>query len=497
MEPDSQPQLPSYKYQPLQGPSWIRVLRLHPSSSFDDSPKCDILHLNRNEMFNSLDPEVNQHDAISYVWGDAPKFSHSLTCGSTRIAITKDVHIMLRHFRKSSKARISSGISITLRPPIPGIGCFAIYGLAQDIHFEDLGEKRRSFQDRSPRDVLNRYSINAFIDYGSTVEDVYCRFAAHCVRAGRTLELLYHTLAFGSLRSRHEDLPSWVPDWSRPKHTNALTNWISLKKELSLDRAIHFPGRIPKGPSYHDQLLKIIEAFTWRVHHCYTEWSDPLTWDQLYRLENRSPESSLCGPDFIVRMLCHGVSQLLRPEEISGELRDQLDNIIRRDRRSARHVFLHIPTADREPVLINGRGSADADATEESKLEHQSSSRFYRQFHRHNRDGLLYAIRLLLGRYSLLVGRSENLVFAGLGPPIIKEGDIVVESRDGVLEGNEWGDRMKSPALGFALQSFEEQNIYRLLGSCLYMQSEKFQISGSRQYMGTSIDKYRRDILIR
>ena len=96
-----------YKHRPLEGPGWIRIIQLLPSTSFQDLLICHITHLNRDHLRLSLDESENHYDAVSYVWGE-PVFSHTLLVldkarcreDASQFAITLAVDEMLRRFRQ-------------------------------------------------------------------------------------------------------------------------------------------------------------------------------------------------------------------------------------------------------------------------------------------------------------------------------------------------------------------------------------------------------------
>jgi hypothetical protein len=97
-----------YRYQPLQGPNWIRIVQLLPSHLWDEPLVCNLIDMDREQLMMSTDNLLNHFYAVSYVWAQNPIFSESLICreGSTLsaiISITPHVAVMLRRFRKSSR----------------------------------------------------------------------------------------------------------------------------------------------------------------------------------------------------------------------------------------------------------------------------------------------------------------------------------------------------------------------------------------------------------
>ena len=100
--------LPRYRYRPLEGPKWIRVVQLQPSPSPEAPLLCKVVHMNRERITLSADRYMNHYLAVSYVWGDNPRFSQDLICcqpeGSSSIKITPNVETMLRRLRKPTKS---------------------------------------------------------------------------------------------------------------------------------------------------------------------------------------------------------------------------------------------------------------------------------------------------------------------------------------------------------------------------------------------------------
>ena len=102
---DTLDDLPEYVYQPLEGPTWIRIIYLHPSTDFNAPLQCDIRHLDRNAIQYTFGPGSESYDAISYFWGH-PEFSRKLICNDYKVLpITPNVDLMLRRLRSKSKLR--------------------------------------------------------------------------------------------------------------------------------------------------------------------------------------------------------------------------------------------------------------------------------------------------------------------------------------------------------------------------------------------------------
>jgi hypothetical protein len=80
-----------YTYQPLEGPTWIRILKIYPSEQYSDRLHCEIHHVDRGN--------IPPYDAVSYTWGH-PGFTRQLHCGQTSfLLITPVVETMLRRLR--------------------------------------------------------------------------------------------------------------------------------------------------------------------------------------------------------------------------------------------------------------------------------------------------------------------------------------------------------------------------------------------------------------
>lgn len=95
-----------YTYEPLSTPDSIRVIALEPSLDRNATLHCKIIHVDREKVVRG-DSQLSHYEPVSYVWGKAPFFSHSLICGSgqKRLAITPNVDEILRTLRKPTKAR--------------------------------------------------------------------------------------------------------------------------------------------------------------------------------------------------------------------------------------------------------------------------------------------------------------------------------------------------------------------------------------------------------
>ncbi|ORY05559.1 heterokaryon incompatibility protein-domain-containing protein [Clohesyomyces aquaticus] len=95
--------LPLYQYRPLESDTYIRLLELHPAANLSDPLEIDLIHIDREDTIRRSDP--SRYEAVSYCWGD-PQMSHSLTVDAKyTLEITKNVEIMLRYLRSTTKPR--------------------------------------------------------------------------------------------------------------------------------------------------------------------------------------------------------------------------------------------------------------------------------------------------------------------------------------------------------------------------------------------------------
>jgi hypothetical protein len=92
-----------YSYQPLESATSIRVLVLHPASSFSEPLHADLVSTDRMDMLRHQGFPAN-YEAISYCWGPSI-FSHELHCDDCLIPITSTVDTMLRYLRKTTTPR--------------------------------------------------------------------------------------------------------------------------------------------------------------------------------------------------------------------------------------------------------------------------------------------------------------------------------------------------------------------------------------------------------
>lgn len=95
--------LPTYKYQPLESSTNIRVLVLEPAS-YSDVLKAQLVHVDRERLLlGQGTPDF--YEAISYCWGDPTATHHLLIEEKFILPISSNVDVLLRHLRSSKKHR--------------------------------------------------------------------------------------------------------------------------------------------------------------------------------------------------------------------------------------------------------------------------------------------------------------------------------------------------------------------------------------------------------
>jgi hypothetical protein len=96
--------LPVYPYRTLESDTTIRILVLHPATSFDAKLEATLIHLDR-EYLSRETGSPQRYDAVSYCWGD-PTPIHSITIDTIwSLGITGNVDTMLRYLRKTHGLR--------------------------------------------------------------------------------------------------------------------------------------------------------------------------------------------------------------------------------------------------------------------------------------------------------------------------------------------------------------------------------------------------------
>ncbi|KAL9616960.1 MAG: hypothetical protein Q9160_008230 [Pyrenula sp. 1 TL-2023] len=96
------------------------------------------------------------------------------------------------------------------------------------------------------------------LSYQSHWTQIYRDFAMESLSKDRSLSLLLHLLAFRPLSLRYKDIPSWVPDWSRPRqHYSLIPNQTQFMR-----KAIRKPERD-------------LNDMNWSDHHWIEKGSEP------------------------------------------------------------------------------------------------------------------------------------------------------------------------------------------------------------------------------
>jgi hypothetical protein len=88
----------SFKYPPLPGPDYIRLLHLEPASA-------DTSVLRGSLKVHKLD-ENCEYEAISYSWGDYPQFGHSIILGDQLLKLTGNLYAALMAFSFPDRVRV-------------------------------------------------------------------------------------------------------------------------------------------------------------------------------------------------------------------------------------------------------------------------------------------------------------------------------------------------------------------------------------------------------
>jgi hypothetical protein len=97
--------LPIYKYRKLSSHTSIRILVLRQADEFSAPLDADLVHQDRQEMLWQSGHEKH-YEAISYCWGTAAFANDLLLDGrASKLKISPTVDSMLRHLRKTTKAR--------------------------------------------------------------------------------------------------------------------------------------------------------------------------------------------------------------------------------------------------------------------------------------------------------------------------------------------------------------------------------------------------------
>lgn len=171
-----------YSYKPLESATSIRVLVLHPASSFLEPLHADLVSTDRMDMLCHQGFPAS-YEAVSYCWGPFI-FSHELHCDDCLIRITSTVDTMLRYLRKTTTLRFlwidaiclnqNNNIEKAVQVQLMG----EIYREAQKVHIW-LGEG--FIEDRLPQlfTLFRALVVNKHTSSKSTT-------------AVKSPELLYH-----------------------------------------------------------------------------------------------------------------------------------------------------------------------------------------------------------------------------------------------------------------------------------------------------------------
>lgn len=123
---------------------------------------------------------------------------------------------------------------------------YSLFSLAKDIT-DPNSEPTSALPSRTPGALSQGNHVQQLIDYTCQWPNIYVRFAKMCLRRGYFQELLIHCCDFKSL-SRHDiNHPSWVPDWSIPRHEGTLAAANYGRRELdipTLSTSILLQGKI-------------------------------------------------------------------------------------------------------------------------------------------------------------------------------------------------------------------------------------------------------------
>ncbi|KAF2450113.1 hypothetical protein P171DRAFT_350795, partial [Karstenula rhodostoma CBS 690.94] len=87
-----------FEYYPIPGPGYIRLLHLHPDS---DNPA----ELRGCLKFHKLS-EPSMYEAISYAWGEFPKFNQVIVLDGKVLKITDNLYAALMAFCRPDRVRV-------------------------------------------------------------------------------------------------------------------------------------------------------------------------------------------------------------------------------------------------------------------------------------------------------------------------------------------------------------------------------------------------------
>lgn len=283
---------------------------------------------------------------------------------------------------------------------------YAIYGLAKNLYFD-------SSQETQPVKIAEGL-VRAFVDYESTFEVIYIRFATACIEAGFAFQILRHVYVFGSLYDRDSNLPSWVPDWSQPrqlKDTSALDNKSKkITQVFNPDTDWSLCSMLSSGG------FSAPGVQTWHVEQVCTNWEETWTWDELPQL-------------LLSRYLKSGYTSSEREEHLLGGLRG-FQSLLRYGLR----YMMERGDLSSEPANIIELGNlAVYFDWLEKLLKTPGESMLLRMPHNVAKiitNDILSAARLLIKRHCLFLCRCSILTCVALGPLNTQVRDIIVDIGD-------------------------------------------------------------------
>ncbi|KAG4433402.1 hypothetical protein IFR05_011114 [Cadophora sp. M221] len=94
--------IPRYQYRPVVDGDGVRLLELEPSSDFEATIECSLIHTTLRECDEDL---INHYTALSYVWGDA-KVTKTIMVEGFGIDITINLDSALRYMRDPLRKRL-------------------------------------------------------------------------------------------------------------------------------------------------------------------------------------------------------------------------------------------------------------------------------------------------------------------------------------------------------------------------------------------------------
>lgn len=108
LDPDQEPsdwRSKSFKYQALETADTIRILVVHPASTFLDPLVAELIHAPRRYNIGQQTYLIFQdYTAVSYHWGP-PEFASRICCNDSTIRVTLHVEYMLRRLRRTTEPR--------------------------------------------------------------------------------------------------------------------------------------------------------------------------------------------------------------------------------------------------------------------------------------------------------------------------------------------------------------------------------------------------------